>query len=77
MEFPRPGLLAVMGIAEAVVRPARPPDRSCHSLGPEQEERIQRLTCYQRPEQLKLDFDLWTRSVVMLLIERVLLIECV
>ncbi|MHB1701868.1 MAG: winged helix-turn-helix domain-containing protein, partial [Acidobacteriaceae bacterium] len=46
------------------------PVGSCRTLGPEQEERIQRLICEKRPEQLKLDFALWTRAAVMLLIER-------
>ena len=31
---------------------------------------IQRLISDKRPEQLKLDFTLWTRAAVMLLIER-------
>ncbi|MHB1701762.1 MAG: transposase [Acidobacteriaceae bacterium] len=44
---------------------------SCRAPGPEQEERIQRLICEKRPEQPKLAFALWTRSAIMLLIERV------
>lgn len=36
----------------------------------EMEERIQRLICDHRPEQLKLDFALWSRTAVMELIER-------
>jgi transposase len=43
---------------------------SCRSLTAEQEERMQRLISDQRPEQLKLDFALWTRAAVMLLVER-------
>src|ERR1035441_4452529 len=46
------------------------PTGSCRTLSPEQEEQIQRMICDKRPEQLKLDFALWTRAAVMLLIER-------
>jgi transposase len=46
------------------------PKGSCRTLTAEQEEQIQRLICEKRPEQLKLDFALWTRAAVMLLIER-------
>jgi len=40
------------------------------SLTIEQEGHVQRLIQEKRPEQLKMDFALWTRAVVMLLIER-------
>src|ERR1019366_349151 len=40
------------------------------SLTMEQEDRVQRLIQEKRPEQLKMDFALWTRAAVMLLIER-------
>jgi len=43
---------------------------SCRTLTAEQEEQIQRMICGKRPKQLKLDFALWTRAAVMLLIER-------
>lgn len=37
---------------------------------PEQEAHIQKLICDKRPEQLKMDFFLWSRSAVMQLIEQ-------
>lgn len=40
------------------------------TLSAEQEECIQRLICERRPEQLKMDFALWSRPAVMELIER-------
>lgn len=40
------------------------------SLSVEQEALIQRLICEQRPEQLKMDFALWSRPAVLQLIER-------
>jgi transposase len=39
-------------------------------LTAEQEQAIQRLICDKRPEQLKMDFALWSRAAVMQLIER-------
>lgn len=45
------------------------PHGSCRSLTGGQEEVIQRLIQDKRPEQLKLDFALWTRAAVMLLVE--------
>jgi transposase len=40
------------------------------SLTAEQEGHVRRLIQEKRPEQLKMDFALWTRAAVMLLIER-------
>lgn len=39
------------------------------TLDAEQEKRIQQLICEKRPEQLKMDFALWTRAAVKELIE--------
>ena len=39
-------------------------------LNAEQEEAIRRTICDKRPEQLKMEFALWTRGAVMLLIEQ-------
>jgi len=46
------------------------PASSGRTLTSEQEEHVQRLIKDHRPEQLKMDFALWTRAAVMLLIER-------
>lgn len=40
------------------------------ALTEEQEQAIQRLICDKRPEQLKMEFALWSRAAVMQLIER-------
>ena len=40
------------------------------ALSVEQEQGVQRTICDHRPEQLKMDFALWSRAAVMQLIER-------
>jgi transposase len=40
------------------------------ALSVEQEQGVQRTICDRRPEQLKMDFCLWSRAAVMQLIER-------
>jgi transposase len=40
------------------------------ALSSDQEQAIQRTICDKRPEQLKMDFFLWSRAAVMQLIER-------
>lgn len=56
----------------SAIRPAaRGRDRGQgRSLSEDQEMTIRRLIIEQRPEQLKMDFCLWSRSAVMLLIEQ-------
>lgn len=43
---------------------------SCRVLSPEEEGRIRSLICDKRPEQLKMDFALWSRAAVMALIKQ-------
>jgi len=40
------------------------------ALSEEQEQTIRSLICEKRPEQMKMDFALWTRGAVMVLIEQ-------
>jgi transposase len=56
----------------AALRPKRRGKRGGEgrSLTPDQEATIRRLICDKRPEQLKMDFVLWTRPAVMELIAR-------
>ena len=59
---------AEVGMAGLASAPKGRPVCSGRSLSKEQEERVQRLIQEKRPEQLKMDFALWTRAAVMLLI---------
>jgi len=59
---------AEVGMAGLASSPKGRPVCSGRSLSKEQEERVQRLIQEKRPEQLKMDFALWTRAAVMLLI---------
>jgi len=56
----------------AAVKPARRGKRAGQgrSLSVAQEASIQRTICDKRPEQLKMEFALWSRAAVMQLIER-------
>lgn len=56
----------------AAIKPARGGKRAGQgrALTEEQESRIQQLICDKRPEQLKMEFSLWSRVAVMQLIER-------
>lgn len=58
------------GTAALKPKPRGKQEGEGRSLTPSQEERIRKLICDKRPEQLKMDFALWTRAAVMLLIER-------
>jgi len=46
------------------------PQGSCRTLSPEQEKHLQGLIRDKRPEQLKMDFALWTGAAVRLLMQR-------
>ena len=56
----------------AAIRPARRgrPKGDGRVLSPEQEDTIQRIIIDKRPEQLKMDFFLWSRAAVGQLIEQ-------
>lgn len=51
-------------------KPTGRPVGSQRRLSPEQELHIQRQICKHRPEQLKLEFALWSRAAVMLLVKQ-------
>jgi transposase len=56
----------------SAIKPARRGKQSGQgrSLSEEQAQTIQRIICGKRPEQLKMEFSLWSRAAVMQLIER-------
>ena len=56
----------------AAIQPARRgrAQGDARLLTPEQEAHIQKIICDKRPEQLKMDFFLWSRAAVMQLIEQ-------
>ncbi len=58
------------GLAGLTPKPRGKKQGEGRSLTPAQEDKIRKLICDKRPEQLKMDFALWTRPAVMLLIER-------
>ena len=63
------------GYAEAGIRGVEPgrrgrPVASCRKLRMEQEQQVQKMIQEKRPEQLKMDFALWTGAAVIPLIER-------
>ena len=58
------------GAAALMPKPRGKQEGEGRSLTPSQEDKIRKLICDKRPEQLKMDFALWTRAAVMLLIER-------
>ena len=44
------------------------PTGTSRTLTPEQEKQVQRAICDKRPEQMKMDFALWTREAVLIYI---------
>ena len=57
------------GLRALVPKPTGRKVGQMRQLTPEQELHIQRLICEKRPEQLKMQFALWTRAAVMQLVE--------
>jgi transposase len=58
------------GAAALKPKPRGKQEGEGRSLTPSHEDKVRKLICDKRPEQLKMDFALWTRPAVMLLIER-------
>lgn len=58
------------GMAGLVARKRGRRSGEDRALTAEQEDAVRRLICDKRPEQLKMDFALWSRAAVMQLIER-------
>lgn len=58
------------GLAANQPKPRGKKPGSGRTLSEAQEVTIQRIICDKRPEQLKMDFALWSRAAVMQLIER-------
>ncbi len=61
---------ATDGIKALAPKPTGRPVGSQRRLTPEQELHIQRQICKSRPEQLKLQFALWSRAAVMELVKQ-------
>ncbi len=59
-----------LGMAALAPRARGRRDGEDRALRPAQELAIQRTICDKRPEQLKMEFALWSRAAVMQLIER-------
>lgn len=57
------------GASSLKARKREPDVGSTRHLTPEQERRLQQLICDKTPEQIKLDYALWTRQAVMELIQ--------
>jgi transposase len=68
----RAAIDAFEGGGSAALKPSQRGKRAGQgrSLSDDHELKIQRIICEQRPEQLKMDFALWSRAAVMQLIEQ-------
>ena len=58
------------GATALAPKPTGRPVGSQRRLSPQQELHVQRQICKHRPEQLKLEFALWSRAAVMLLVKQ-------